>query len=186
MQDSPFSLSKKYSVNSYPVKASVSSMGAVMFLGIIVLIISILMFGGVFLWKKLTEGQINELNASIKRAEADFDPPFIKEVSRTAKAIDDVTKLLSGHRATSKVFKFLEDNTLVEVSFSNFNFNAANNVVTLSGEALGYSALALQFSKIEQNPMVKAATLSNIAVLDKGTIGFNLTLNLDSEVIKYK
>src|SRR3989338_8016070 len=144
MQDSPFSLSKKYSVNSYPVKASVSSMGAVMFLGIIVLIISILMFGGVFLWKKLTEGQINELNASIKRAEADFDPPFIKEVSRTAKAIDDVTKLLSGHRATS------------------------------------------QFSKIEQNPMVKAATLSNIAVLDKGTIGFNLTLNLDSEVIKYK
>ena len=127
MQDSPFSLSKKYTVNSYPVKASVSSMGAVMFLGIIVLIISILMFGGVFLWKKLTEGQINELNASIKRAEADFDPPFIKEVSRTAKAIDDVTKLLSGHRATSKVFKFLEDNTLVEVSFSNFwrpNFNS--------------------------------------------------------------
>lgn len=157
--------------------------GVLMFLGIILFILALVILAGVFFYKNLLTRQITDLNNSLKRLEADFEPPLIQELVRTSRALAVGKELLFSHRSSSRLFKFLEDNTLESVRFSNFVFSAKDLKLVMMGEAKSYTLLAQQASIFEHSPFVKKLSLSNLSLRENGNINFAAEMILDSSII---
>ncbi len=156
--------------------------GILMFLGIILFILALLIWAGVFFYKNLLARQITDLNNSLKRLEADFEPPQIQELARISKALGVGRELLSSHRSPSRLFKFLEDNALETVRFSNFVLSAKDLKLVMMGEAKSYTILAQQASIFEKSPMVKKLSLSNLSLRENGNINFTVEIILDPAI----
>ena len=157
-------------------------LGILVFLGIIFFILALVILGGVFFYKNLLVRQTADLNNSLKRLEADFEPPLIQELARTSKTLAVGKELLSLHPSVSRLFKFLEDNTLEVVRFSNFVFSAKNLKLVMMGEAKSYTLLAQQASVFEKSPFVKKLSLSNLSLRENGNINFTVEMILDLSI----
>ena len=112
-----------------------STLGILTFFGMALFLISLGLSGAVFFYKQIATRQVSELDKSLKRLEADFEPPLIAQLIQTASTVNSAKELLAKHRAVSKVFDFLEANTLQNVRFSNFSFNALQGETELTGQA---------------------------------------------------
>ena len=163
-----------------------AAVGLLTFLGFVLFIISMGLLGGVFFYKRIVAGEIGELKVSLKRLEADFEPTLLSEFIQTADAINTAKDLLSRHRASSKIFKFLEENTLDSVQFGGFSFAAKEAKLTLTGQAESYTALALQSTVFETNSMVKKVVFSNLGLTDKGGVKFSAALDFDPAIISFR
>ncbi|MDP3784948.1 MAG: hypothetical protein Q8R12_02625 [bacterium] len=157
--------------------------GILMFLGIIFFILAFVILAGVFFYKNLLVRQVAGLNNSLKRLEADFEPPLIQELARTSKTLAAGKELLSSHSSVSRLFKFLEDNTVELVRFSNFIFSAKDLKLIVMGEAKSYTLLAQQASIFEHSPLVKKLSLSNLSLRENGNINFTAEIILDPSSI---
>ncbi len=163
-----------------------AAMGLLTFLGLVLFLISMGLLGGVFFYKRIAAQQVEELKASLKRLEADFEPTLLSEFIQTADTINTAKDLLSRHRAPSKVFEFLEVNTLDDVRLSNFSFAAREAKLTVAGQAKSYTALALQAKVFETNSMVKKVEFSNLGLTDKGGVTFSAALDFDPAIISFR
>lgn len=171
---------------TYPVRDTNQprrGVGVLMFAGIILFAASLLTAGGVFLYKSLLTRQIVALTNSLKRLEADFEPPLIQELSKTSKELQAASVLLAAHRFPSRLFKFLEDNTLVSVRFTDFRFDAKEAKLVMTGEARSYTALAEAASVFEKNPLVRRLTLANLALKENGNINFGMGIIFDPAIL---
>jgi len=163
-----------------------AAMGLLTFLGVILFLISIGLLGGVFFYKRIVAGEVEELRVSLKRLEADFEPTLLSEFIQTAETINAAKGLLSRHRAPTKVFEFLEANTLDDVRLGNFSLALKEAKVTVAGIAESYTALALQATIFETNPAVKRVAFSNLGLTDKGGVTFSAALDFDPAVISFR
>lgn len=163
-----------------------AAMGLLTFLGLILFLISMGLSGGVFFYKRIVAQQVEELKVSLKRLEADFEPTLLSEFIQTADAIKTAKDLLAQHRAPSKVFEFLEANTLGDVRFGGFSFAASEAELTLKGQAESYTALALQARVFETNSMVKKVAFSNLGLTEKGGVTFSAALEFDPAIVSFR
>ena len=163
-----------------------AAMGLLTFFGVILFLISLGLSGGVFFYKRIVAGEIEERKVSLKRLEADFEPTLLSEFIRTANTINAAKGLLSRHRVSSKVLEFLEANTLDSVQFGGFSFAANAAKLTVTGQAESYTALALQSTVFETNAMVKKVVFSNLGLTDKGGVKFSAALDFDPAIISFR
>ncbi|MDP3762947.1 MAG: hypothetical protein Q8Q97_02650 [bacterium] len=171
---------------TYPARDTAPRRGGVgilMFGGIILFAASLLTAGGVSLYKSLLTRQIAALTNSLKRLEADFEPPLIQELFKTSQEIQSASVLLAAHRFPSRLFKFLEENTLASARFTDFRFNAGEAKLVMTGEARSYTALAEQASVFEKNPLVRRLALANLALKENGNISFGMEIIFDPAIL---
>src|SRR3990167_6303547 len=103
-----------------PLSRRGSGIGWFVTAGFLALIASALATGGLWLYRGFLTAQIAGYGETLKQVEGEFEPSLILELRRTAQAIDVGRELLKSHAATSRLLKFIEDNTLSETSFSRF------------------------------------------------------------------
>ena len=163
-----------------------SGMGILMFLGTVLLVLSLVALGGVFFYKRFLQQQIDDLSKSLKRLEADFDPALIQEFLKISKAIDASKAALAGHRSMSNLFDFLEENTLRDVRFASFAFTEKETSLTMAGEARSYTTLAQQASLLERSPLVRKISLSNLALKETGSISFTVDVKFDPMILSFR
>lgn len=140
---------------------------------------------GIFLYEKLLTKNLSGLEDSFKRAEAEFEPSLIAELTRVSKTIDAGKALLAVHPAMSRTFEFLEQLTLADVRFSSFAFSRDTLTLSMRGEARGYSNLSQQAAMFEQSPLVEKVTLSNLSLLDLGTVGFAIKIVFLPSIVQF-
>jgi len=157
--------------------------GILPFMGIVLLFLALAILGGLFLYKGFLERQIQSLHASIGRLEADFDPPLIQELSRISRRIESSKSLLGQRLVPSRLFQFLEENTLAEVRFSDFSFDVSRGDVIMSGEAKSYTALAQEDEILKKHPSVKRVGFSNFSLQPSGNVNFEVEINFDPRLI---
>lgn len=160
-------------------------MGFFFFIAMVLFFIALSAAVGVFLYEKLLTDSLSGLEDSFKRAEAEFDPSLIAELTRVSKTIDAGKILLDNHRSFSHVFEFLEQMTVADVRFSSFAFAGDTLTLSMRGEARGYSELSQQAAVFEQSPLVEKVTLSNLSLLDRGTVGFAMKIIFIPSILQF-
>jgi len=124
---------------------------------------------------KEVEGKIEETKSPEKRALED------RLKSLSAK-IDDFTPLLLGHKKSSNLFVFLEENTHPKVFFNKLDFDAKANHIKISGQTDNFFTLGQQLLIFRNSEFVQNLKLSEIKISKEGkvefTFDFSLTPNL--------
>jgi hypothetical protein len=152
--------------------------------GFLALVASVLVTAGLWLYRGFLTAQITGYSETLTQVEGEFEPSLILELRRTARAIDVGRELLKNHIATSRLLKFIEDNTLAETNFSRFIYK--EGIAVLSGSSRSYSLLAQQASVFEESPFVSRATFSDFALGSGGLINFRAELVIQPELITYQ
>ena len=164
------------------------SRGIFFSIAVLIFILSLLGFGGVYAYGQLIEKRITDKNNWLEQARGAFESSLITEMERVDTRINVANKILAKHVAFSEFFKILEELTLQNVRFNRFDYSFIDEKpkVMLEGEARSYSSVALQSDIFGDNKYLKNPIFSNLGLANGGNVTFNLELNLDPSVMLYK
>ena len=152
------------------------------------LILSVVVGGGGFLYKRSVAGNVETLEASLARAEEAFDPGLIEELVRTSKKIEAAKVLLSKHRTIVPIFNFLEEATLKNVRFTNFLYSIGADgtpKISMKGVARSYATLSLQGNEFERNKDIRSVKFSGLRLGEGGTVLFAVDLEVNPAMLAY-
>ncbi len=106
-----------------------------------------------------------------------------KKVQLISERIRLFQNLISKHRDTSKIFSIIENDCLPNVQFTNFNFNADNLTINLSGKTDNFISLQQQVDVFKEDQLVDKAVLSDMSVdQDNSGITFSISLSINQKV----
>jgi len=129
--------------------------------------------------------KIGDLEAKI--AANNFSQQAMQEeiVLDYKKRVDDFTVIFNKHRISSRVFSFLEENTLDNVWFSSIDISQVRSEISLLGEAEDMATVSKQIKLFEQNKeYIKDIGVSDFRSSQEG-IKFALKLSLDPKMFVY-
>lgn len=149
-------------------------------------IISIFIYSTITLKVYLQTQRIDELNKRV------IDYGLYKKTSNEdkiidyKKKIDDFSLIVKNHKISSNVFNFIEENTLPNVWFANFDMFQDLNEIKLSGEAENIEVLGNQIQIFERNKdQVVSASILNSVFDTNGRIKFVLSISLNPKIYNY-
>jgi len=192
-----FSMANSFNKTSFIPQKSISREGgkkkptAGLFFGAAVLFfaISILASVGVFFYKKILEGRVESKAVSLERAKEAFDPGLIEELSRLNSRIEASDDIISSHLLLTPLFKLIEESTLKNVRFSQFDFlvrDSGNIELFMTGQALDYATVVLQSDLFGQSKFLKNQVFSNINLDSFGNVGFLFKAEVDPGLVLFK
>lgn len=149
----------------------------------LLLIVSLILFGGSFFYKQGLNKDIKKMIQEIERQKEEFDPALINELILTSKNIEAAKSVVREHQIVSSVFALLEENTLSKVSFQ--KFADKKTAVSLEGESSNYEEIAKQVLILKANPLVEEIQFSRLAK-SQNKINFGLEIILKPEILSYK
>lgn len=153
------------------------------------LIVSGLVLGGSYIYKRVIQGNINDLKESIEKAEIVPEESLMNELKNISKKIENTKILLARHKSLGPVFDILKESTLKSVRFLNFNYSISNDnmpQISMDGEAKSYSSLALQVGSFEENTRVESVSVSNLSLGESGKINFSIDIIINPDVLIYE
>lgn len=161
-----------------------SLLGLVFFLG------SILMAGGVFVWKLQTQATIDSQISDLKKAQAEFDEKTIAAATRLNERIIAVKDLLDNHKAPSEVFSVLENITLETVRFRKLSYvTEEDGSISMmgTGQAIGFESVVLQSDEFGGTGSFRDVIFSEVqSNVEGGIVTFSLDSVLDPDLVLYR
>lgn len=126
---------------------------------------------------------------SLERAKEAFDPGLIEELSRLNSRIEASDDIISSHLLLTPLFKLIEESTLKNVRFSQFDFlvrDSGNIELFMTGQALDYATVVLQSDLFGQSKFLKNQVFSNINLDSFGNVGFLFKAEVDPGLVLFK
>jgi hypothetical protein len=166
-----------------------SNVGIFFIISLIIFLISIGLTIFAYSYSIFLKKRVENMSTSLERAKSAFEPSLIVELKRVNARINEAENILKNHVSFSEFFKVLEEDTLKSIRFKQFNYSLADNGdidITISGEAKGYSSIALQSDLFGENKYIKNPIFSNLGLDNFGNITFNMTASVDKSLILYK
>ncbi len=110
-----------------------------------------------------------------------------KEMENEIKLISEKIKLFQSlilkHRDSSKIFKIVENDCLSNVQFTNFNFNADDLTINLSGRTDDFISLQRQVDAFKEDQLVSKVILSGMSMSDdESGVTFSISLSINKKV----
>lgn len=167
---------------------SQSPVGIINVIASIILIAAIIAAIGIFLFEQFTVQNIERKRQSLDRARAAFEPATIKELSRLNTRITSGGALLDSHIAPSLLFSEIEEKTLSSVRFRDFALSESGPgrlVISMSGEAVSFNALALQSDIFGESPFFSEPLFANFNIDNNGNVVFDFTAVVNLTEIAY-
>jgi len=185
MADENFSFipKKTFAPSSIYRGRSFGFLGSISFL---IFFIAMAACGGLFVYKSNLEKEIDKLSTDIVKEEKALEPDTVNELIKAANQLHVLEKALSEHTIASPIFKFLEDYTLKDISYSAFAYGLGADgalQIKLSGIAKSYGVLAAQVEAFEQNTDINKTAFSGIAPVGRGYVQFAVELELRPSIV---
>lgn len=159
------------------------------FIAIIIFVITVLLAGGVFVYKLYLNSEIAQMGSNLTAASATLDPSSIDQMVDLNARIASVQSLLAKHVVLSPLFAFIESSTISTVRLTNFDYSVSDkgipNVV-IKGQANGYSDVALQASVFGQTPYLSNVVFSNLTLNQQGQVTFTVSADVASTLVSYQ
>jgi len=170
---------------SAPARRKVS--GLLNIAATLLFVVAVLSSGGVYLYKTYLNRNIVSMNETIDRAEKAFEPSLILELVRLDTRLKVSSQLLAKHTAFSPLFRFLEQATLPDVSFTSFQFQYDEGVprVQMKGIATRYTPIAQQSNVLGESNLIVDHIFSNFALTDSGRVSFDLNYGLNPDLLLF-
>lgn len=156
-------------------------------LAIVLLVASIALAGGVFLYKQYLETSTNSKLEQLQRAKAAFEPSLIQQLTRLDDRMHAAATILGNHIAPSVMFSALEQATLATISFKSLNFETSDGehiTIKMDGVAQSVNSIALQAQLFSKNGVVTSPIFSGIA-RDTDGVRFSLSALINPTSINY-
>ncbi len=169
--------------------------GLISFLCFFMVLISVLAYGGVYVYNKTLVQQKADLDIKLAKARDSIGTDFVSDMKRLNARITGVKTLLSTHVAVTPIFKALQDTTLRTVVYNNFSYELKTDdttkktvvTVTLTGTAKSYAAIALQSDAYTKSPLIKNPIFSDLKINTKtNTVDFKLVFTCDPNDLSYE
>ncbi len=177
-----------------PIGASAISGGSAAFgvffllLTIIVLGLSVAGAGAVFAYKAHLKTAITEKSATLKQAEAAFDPDTIKELARLDSRINNASALLQKHVTVLTLFDYIGQQTLEQVQLTSFSYDLKPDgaaQISFSGSGDSFATVALQSDQLNASKIFKDLVFSGVAAGAEGKVTFGVKATVDSSLLSY-
>ncbi len=156
-------------------------------LSIVLLVASLVLGVGVFLYERFLETSITSKTDQLERAKAAFEPALIVQLTRLDDRMRDADLILANHIAPSVFLHMLEQATLTTVSFGSLDFEASdpqNMTITMNGIAESVNSIALQADLFSKNGVITSPIFSNID-REQGGVHFSLSALVNPTAIRY-
>lgn len=181
---------------------SSSSVNLLLAIAVVILIISVVLGGGTFVYKRLLAGEINRpceetvnrsgeavvscgLRATLEREERALDRHTILELQRLDSKLKAARVLLAEHRDILPVFRVLEELTLSTIQYSKFNYVA--NALNLEGRASNYEDIAVQAQVFAADEgRIGNFVFSDLNLDELGNVVFKLKVSVLPSILSYQ
>ena len=170
------------------------SFSVVNFIAIVIFFGSLVAAGGLYFYKGILEANIVEMNISLTKAKAAFEPGLIADLQVLDKRLNSSKTILSNHISISPIFRSIEALTLKSVRFSKFSYetskgNAKELIVTMSGQTSGqggYRSIDLESNKLAEHKYFHDIIFSNLSLTQTGGVSFDLAFSVDPNFINFQ
>ncbi|PJE64713.1 MAG: hypothetical protein COU90_00360 [Candidatus Ryanbacteria bacterium CG10_big_fil_rev_8_21_14_0_10_43_42] len=160
-------------------------MGVFTMLSLVFFILMGLAYGGVFLYKRSIESNLDGLTRQLSNIEEELDSDIIQEIVRVDKGLAVAQDLLAQHVYSSRLFEFLENNTLETVQYNDFTYSFGSRSVILAAVADSYVSLNEQIHIFQNLPLIRSVDFSGISMLEDDTVGFSLNLTFNDNIFRF-
>jgi hypothetical protein len=179
---------KKPIINE-PVSSSPRSVSILLIIAIFILFTVLIATGGLYLYKVSLVKQIASMQNSLTLAQNSFEPSQITQLKVLDKRLNAATEILNNHINITPIFTALEQLTMKTVRYTQFSYNlGANNTINvkISGQAIGYRAIALQADLFSTNKNLIDPVFSNLTLDNSGNVLFDLDFSVDPSFVNYQ
>jgi hypothetical protein len=155
----------------------------------VLFVITVLVSGGLFIYKNILESKRAAADQSLSAAREAFQPEKIQELIDVDSRIVSAKVLLDKHVAISGLLSLLQNLTVRNIRFDNMLYaRKGDGSVTLSldAEAATYNALALEQDIFSKNESMKNPEFSNFSLSENGTVKAKFFANLSPALLSYK
>jgi hypothetical protein len=154
----------------------------------VVFIVSLAAAAGSFFYQSYLNARIASDEQSLNLTKGQFDPATINQIIRLDTRLNVADSLLSGHRSLSNLFAALESTTIQSVRFTSFMFASGDQnalTLTLKGEALSFSDVALESAALNKTSYFKNISVGDLSVEPSGAVSFNATMTVIPSLVTY-
>ncbi|ETB63991.1 TPA: hypothetical protein DIC38_01305 [Candidatus Nomurabacteria bacterium] len=160
-------------------------------ISILILIFTIIVSAGVYLYKIYLVKQKEALYLSLDKSRNSFEEQTIRDLEAFDKRVSASKDLLSKHKVLTPLFGAIAEITIPNVQYTEFNHNNLDGqfFVEISGVATDYKTIAQQ-SEIFNSP--KGRYFSNVVFFDlvknniDNTVDFKLNFVVDPSLLSYE
>lgn len=170
---------------------TVRAPGILNLLGFVLLIASLLSAGGVYVFRAKTVRDVAEAKQSLVRAKNAFEPSFIEELKSLDRRIESANLILDKHYVVTPVFRALEEITLPNVRYTNFDYSIDTQEKTrirveMLGEAASYEMVTVQADLFDKHPFIVNPIFSDFALSETGKIQFKVQFMVDHSLSAFR
>ncbi|KKS26560.1 MAG: hypothetical protein UU87_C0001G0075 [Parcubacteria group bacterium GW2011_GWA2_42_11] len=146
---------------------------AVIILVFSLLVISLIVYGGLFFYQLKIEKDINASRQAYEEIVNRQDENVLKKIVSQGENAEMLSGLLKSHRYLSNLFKALREATLSQVQWTAFSLSAnSKDKISLSGNVASYKVLAQQMAVFKKDKNWSGASFSSIKLDKNGIITF--------------
>lgn len=162
--------------------------GIFMLIAVFIFVLAIAGGVGAFLYERVIESSLASKKESLDRAQEAFEPDLIRELARIDKKITASKEVLSQHISPSELFSLLEELTLENISFTDFEYSAGEEgyMIRLGGVAKSFSTLALQSDVFGSNRYIIEPVFEDLDLDRVGNVTFSVSAKIDPGLIDYE
>jgi len=170
------------------VVSSSSSVGLFTVISIFIFFSIVLGSGGLYFYKINTTKNLESMKNDLNLAKGRFEPSKISVLKVLDKRLNASTAILSKHVAISPIFKALEAVTIKNVRYTKFSYSLIDSKITvkMSGQAIGYTSIAIQADILSKNKYFIDPVFSNLSLDNKSNVLFDLDFFVDTTLVNYK
>ncbi len=155
-----------------------------------IFILSLLISGVLFFYLNFLDSKLTSSIDTLKTKEERFDTGTIEKFLRLNNRIEAANQILSHHVAVTPLFTALEGLILHSIRFVSLNFasdDSGKMLLTMTGQASGYSSIAYQSDVItKNNRCIQNPIFSNLNLDQSGNVGFSFSANVKPSLLSYE
>lgn len=134
-------------------------------------------FGGLLLLNRAQKEARTTLLDEVNKKEENLKTDLLRQIFLLEGRLKNLRTLLSSHVFPSNVVKLIERDTLPQVRFLNFSFDATSGKLDMTGEAASYSILARQINVFERDPQIERIEFGGLSIIGGSNFaGFKLAI----------
>lgn len=161
-----------------------SSVGFMTVIGLILVLSSVAIFGGAFVWQEVRKQELEATLGSIKTLKDGMPISDLQRIERLNASLNNANTLLNGHVSANSIFTVLQANTVPRVRYTSYSFKGSE--VEVKGTAPNYSEIVAQANQLKKITTLKSFDFADFTVNPQTKlVNFSLALSFAPEAYKY-
>lgn len=165
------------------------SFNLIVFLAGLLFIAALGLSGGAFVYERILDERVDQKGIQLSNEKNNLNLGNIEEYKSLSMRLQVAQSLINSHKALSKLFYTLNEETLHNVAYTGFSvsdsLDGANVKIKINGQAASFNALTVQSDVFKRNSMIKDFSFTDISLATNGAVTFSIEAELVGSKLLY-